>query len=155
MPTPKQAFSQATYDKWRAAVPWTNEAIAVALDAEATDLETGGQSVWLASKYRNAAEYLRSGRPLSGAILRMVLGRLITVCTLCGKTALYRYGMQGRCREHRMEATPGFLQRNLMFNLRSAGLDGHKNLVDAKQRRLDAMKTLHVNRRLRSLRRKG
>ena len=155
MPTPKQAFSQAVYDKWRAGIPWTNEAIAVALDAEALDLETSGQGIWLVKKHRNAAEYLRSGRPLSGAILRMALNRLVTVCGLCGKTALYRYGVQGRCREHRAEATPGFLQRNLMFNLRSAGLDGHKDLVDAKQRRLDAMKTLHVNRRLRSLRRKG
>jgi hypothetical protein len=98
-------LSQGSIETWRATIPWTDDQISAALDAEAEETErandTRGGGSWLSDKLRRAAAHLRSTHRLSSWMLRYAVPRLVKSCGICGKTALYRYGSAGRCREHR------------------------------------------------------
>lgn len=101
------------YARWRSHIPFTNEQIAAALDEEANELEASlatipttthhnrlDQILYFVAKRRAQAAFVRTGR-LSSGILQVATSRLVKYCGICGKTALYRFGMNGRCRAHK------------------------------------------------------
>ena len=92
---------QGSYDAWRKTIPWTNAEIALAFREEAKALPP-----YLQEKRLWQARHLdQPGARVSRNALTMVLPRLVKTCVLCGKTALYRAGVQGYCRAHKHEAT--------------------------------------------------
>ena len=92
------AEQQARYQQWRRRWPWTDEQFAAALEADAATGEL--TCPFLAARYRYWAGQCRKGR-VSMATVRHTLPRLITSCAYCAKKALYRIGIEGRCRAHR------------------------------------------------------
>jgi hypothetical protein len=87
-----------SYADWRSKIPWTDAEIVVALREVADD----EQSEYLKEKRLKTAEYFdRTGR-LSKFILGLALPLLVKQCEECGKVALYRVGVRGYCREHRV-----------------------------------------------------
>lgn len=88
----------SSYEAWRRTIPFTNAQVVAAIRAEAA----AQPNAFMAARWAFKADYLeRTGR-LSSRTLASALGRLITVCACCGKKALYRQGVTGRCREHRL-----------------------------------------------------
>lgn len=92
-------FDVERYKRWRATIPYTDEQIIEALKEAIKGQAQFFQKVYQGKTERNF-ERLKEGK-VSQAIIRFVLPYLIKKCNICGKTALYRYGMYGRCREHK------------------------------------------------------
>lgn len=92
-PTPDQ------YASWRASIPFTDEDIASAIDAEAAALLASNRYHG-AQTLTYVASRVRIGR-VSGFAIRVAMDRLVTKCALCSKKALYRIGHEGRCSEHK------------------------------------------------------
>jgi len=90
-------WSAATYAAWRKTLPWTDEEFASAVEAEAEVAPND----FMRTRYLRFAAMARKGH-INRYVLRWALPRLITTCFFCGKTALYRVGVEGRCREHRL-----------------------------------------------------
>lgn len=143
-------FNSESYDRWRARIPWSDAEIAEALEAEADAREQNGNT-FRAFKWRQRAESVRSGR-LSKRDLTEALPRLITQCTLCGATALYRYGIEGRCRRHRDIPTDGFVHRIWMFEAKSNGIEQSQAERARKMSIKDQVKAFHAARNNRSKR---
>ena len=101
------------YRKWRARIPFTDEEIARALDAEADWRASAVQGNWL----REVARRCRAGW-VSAKALSEALPRLVTVCALCPKKALYRMGSEGRCAAHRLVQSAGMQARQARLNSR-------------------------------------
>ena len=84
------------YQQWRATVPWTNEEIALALEATAAvRAHEFTKQYWLTRAAAVRRDRVRN-RDLAEA-----LPFLIRRCAVCGKRALYRSGNSGFCREHK------------------------------------------------------
>lgn len=88
-----------SYARWRRSVPFTDEQI----DTAFAQWVAGMPNEFMRSKGQRYADYFKSTRRLSRAILRLLMAFLVKVCALCGKTALYRFGVEGRCKAHRMD----------------------------------------------------
>lgn len=86
---------RARYLRWRTTIPFTDEECAQAMEEAATSLNE-----FLNARYRHRAGQIRRGY-LAGRDLGIILPILIKTCNLCGKKALYRTGVEGRCRDHR------------------------------------------------------
>lgn len=90
----------APYAEWRATVPFTNAEVAQAI------LDGVAEAVYADDSWREAkrqqAAYLLAGGELHLADLHVALPRLVKRCQVCGRKALYRVGMYGRCSQHRM-----------------------------------------------------
>ena len=103
----------STYAAWRRTIPFTNAQIVAALRAEAA----AQPNAFMTGRWAFRADYLeRTGR-LSSRTLAAALGRLVTVCACCGKKALYRHGVEGRCREHRLVLTPAVVARRARWEM--------------------------------------
>ena len=88
---------------WRAQISFTDVQIAEAIREEAAIYDDTHDGRFLRQRFEKlAAHLLKTGR-LSKHMLRIALPRLVKYCALCGKTALYRYGTDGRCSKHRLE----------------------------------------------------
>jgi hypothetical protein len=85
------------YLDWRSSIPFTDEEIALQLEADAKAVS---HNDFYADKLRKRASRVREGY-LSRGDLARVLDALITTCGICGKKALYRTGTEGRCYTHR------------------------------------------------------
>ena len=92
-----------TYAAWRRSLPWTDAQLAEACRAEAQ----AAPNDFLRARYERHATRADQGS-INRSILRLALPRLIQVCTICGKPALYRWGTEGRCRAHRL-LKPSFI----------------------------------------------
>jgi len=134
-------FDQVTYERWRSEIPWTNEQIASGLDKEA---ERCG-SEWVAQRYRWSAARLRAGVRLSGKALSAALPSLALVCDVegCGKTALYRFGCEGRCRDHRHLVSLGVATRRARIEAASEVYESERVTAD----RLDKLRRAHLRMR--------
>lgn|GEM_PF-4142166 len=116
-------FASDAYRAWRAKVPFTNEAIAAALRAEADRCDQmldgrhkdGRASVF----YRQRADAVEAGA-VTGYDVRTTLAVLVQACGICGKRALYRYGAYGRCRAHKDHQTAAFRYIKEQHNAKSA-----------------------------------
>jgi hypothetical protein len=64
----------------------------------------------------------------------------------CGKKALYRYGQEGRCKEHKMVATRGFAERTTRLEQRAAETNQLRDRYDQALRTSDRLKKLSWNR---------
>ena len=85
------------YIRWRSRIPFSDEQIAAELDRLARECP----KEYLANRYRFMADRARRDGVISKATLGMAMPGLVKFCGICGKTALYRYGNEGRCREHK------------------------------------------------------
>lgn len=116
----------ARYAVWRAGIPWSNDRIAEALEALVAESPLG--------EYRSliitVAEQVRDGERFSKKVLNWALPNLVTTCGLCGRTALYRMGMMGRCSLHRDAATAGVRYRRQV-------LDQHSGYVETLRTQQD------------------
>lgn len=121
-------MSSATYDLWRGYIPFTDEQIAAAMVEAASH-----EKEWLAEKYRYYAAKLRRDHRLSKPALRVALPYLVRRCGVCAldgieRTALYRYGSEGRCSAHRLVTTEGFLMRRKRIEARQTEFASAENL---------------------------
>jgi hypothetical protein len=149
MRTRKQRpYDPEAYARWRATIPFTDEAIAQALDREAIEQETNGRN-FLAERYRRHATWARAGH-VTGYHLRVVLYRLITLCAVCGQTALYRLGSSGRCRLHRQVTEYAVEARRFRLNVRSAAIDAQMNNTSRRAKLAAASQRLDQRRRARA-----
>jgi hypothetical protein len=90
----------APYAEWRATIPFTNAEVAQAILDEVAEAVCS-QDEWK-ERQRKVAAYLLAGGDLTPAELHLMLPRLIKRCNVCGRKALYRVKMEGRCSQHRM-----------------------------------------------------
>lgn len=144
MRSPK-AFDVAAYAIWRGYIPFSDEAIASALESEALDLETSGKD-YHAGRLRVRAARVRLGH-VSRMDLRYALGRLVTLCGVCGKTALYRYGSQGRCRAHRDEQPDWVIAHRLGIQARQANYAQESARIEGEHKRTDRFRQFMLKRR--------
>lgn len=105
----------ASYKRWRASIPYSDEEIAKAMEEAALASTHGFQ--------RNNALYyaklIRWRGVVSAKSLRVALPFLVKICAVCGAKALYRQGNYGRCREHREVPEYEVLQRTRRLDERS------------------------------------
>lgn len=114
------------YERWRASIPFSNAQIVAALREDAA----GAYHEFGRLKMTRAADHLeRTGR-LSSWMFRQALPRLIKRCAICGKVALYRYGLSGRCRTHRLIPTIAFTRKIARLELKSSALASDKKAAD-------------------------
>lgn len=122
-----------SYQDWRDGIPWTDAEVAIAL-REAAAAEG---NPYMAGKRLDAAAYLERTGKLSTGMLGLALPFLVKSCNVCGKTALYRYGHEGRCRAHR-DVQPKFFQdkrrRQDAKGATVADAEARRRLQDAKDR---------------------
>lgn len=117
------------YAGWRASLPWTDAEFLAAMER----IAAAAPNAFMARHYQRMAEHLaRTGR-LTRAVVSLTLPFLITRCGLCGKTALYRYGNEGRCRVHRFEVPPDVRR---YYAARNADKDAY----DANETRADRIR---------------
>lgn len=92
----------ASYEEWRASIPWTDEEICAALEQylERLPVERGFEAFHV----RRHLERLRRTGRLGAFTLRAVLPLLITTCAVCKRKAIYRHGCKGFCSYHRLYA---------------------------------------------------
>lgn len=135
----KPPMSVNDFQRWRATIPWTDGQIADAI------LETPSPSEFMRHKVETAAAYVRTGR-LSGPLLAMALPFLVKACELCGKKALYRIGLVGRCRAHRDVPSAAKNARVATFEQRHFAIERAANDYDREQRKAESLKRLHVSR---------
>jgi len=108
------------YALWRAQFPWSDQEFAQAMQEVIKDCERNG-NFFYAQVCQKRSEAILRGH-LSGKDMRLLLPRMVKHCELCGKTALYRMGALGRCREHRMVPTKGFLYRKAIMEAKDERL---------------------------------
>ena len=106
---PRPQPSAEAYAHWRRSIPYTDAQILRALEAGAAE----APNAFVAYRWRHLAKHLAHTGRLAGVALRMALPYLVTTCTVCGKTALYRYGTEGRCQAHRDDRPEFFVARAL------------------------------------------
>jgi hypothetical protein len=141
MGRPPVELDPERYAAWRSSLPWSDEAIAAVLDREGDDYEAAGSS-FMARKMRRLAEAARNGRVFS-ITLRHALPRLVESCEICGKTAMYRYGSAGRCRQHKMD-TPTFVTaRRARLEAKASAWDRELESQDRLKRK-DDMRRAHA-----------
>lgn len=117
------------YAGWRASLPWTDAEFLTVMERLASE----APNAFMARHYQRMAEHLaRTGR-LTRVVVALTLPFLITRCGLCGKTALYRYGNEGRCRAHRFDVPPAWRR---YYAARYADKDAY----DANETRIDRMR---------------
>ncbi len=116
-----------SYQDWRATVPWTNDQIAAALEADAAV----APNEYMRMKYQRLAEWVRSGR-LSSKALSQALPRLVKVCAVCQKVALYRMGNEGRCRAHKHVLSKPVVTRRIRNELSNADFQQKAKEKDAR-----------------------
>ena len=124
-------MSDEGFQAWRASIPFTNEQIASALEAEAA----AAPNNFLAQRYQFNANRVRNGY-LNSVIVRLVLGRLVTTCEICGKKALYMRGINGRCSAHRDIA-------NLNVEFRRQRMDAKSSQIETSNRTFAAYEKKH------------
>ena len=139
------AMSQESYERWRSSIPFSDAAIAAALEAEALDLEVAGKTFW-ANRLRHRAARVLQGRVCSGD-LRYSLGRLVTLCNVCGKTALYRYGNEGRCRKHKDDVPQVIVRQRMNYAAKHASFQADLQLRDQQQKAVDRLRLFDARRR--------
>jgi hypothetical protein len=127
------------YQQWRDRIPFTNDQIADEILAYANECP----EPWIADRFREMSERCRTHR-LSAAMLRFALPRLVKFCGLCGAKALYRYGIQGRCREHKWVATEGF---KAVFKQREHGAAEYEQLFAESDRVRESLRRFHQYRK--------
>lgn len=117
-----------TYAEWRATVKFTDAEIVAALRAEAANMP----HEFVKQRYVRLAGHLeRTGR-LSGLMLRLTLGRLVSTCWVCGDVALYRLGTFGMCRKHKSMSPPEVRAWRREQDRRSLEIQANKN-ADRRQ----------------------
>lgn len=123
--------------QWRALVPWTNDEVAAALEVVMADLPDTTQGRFLAQRLRWNVEWLRAGKHLTSKMLAMALPVLVKTCGVCGKTALYRIGNDGRCRAHKDVTPAAIVARRRQVEAQRAEEEreqAHRALREASQR---------------------
>ena len=88
------------YRQWRERFPWSDEAIAAAIEG----MLYQAQNDYMRGRLLSMADRCRAGR-VSSAIMRYALPLLVARCARCGRTALYRVGAVGYCAAHKTVAT--------------------------------------------------
>lgn len=139
--TPEMARGdRAAWDRWRAKIPFTDAEILAALDSEIAE---GGRGE---AKTREVREWFARTQILTWGLYRHLLPRLVRICGICRKPAHYRYGHEGRCREHKMLATTGFQRRVAIIEGRFVAKEMARNEFDKRMRKRDEKHALHVGR---------
>lgn len=78
---------------------------------------------------------IRNGGYVTVSEYTRALHFLVTQCAICGKTAIYRMGASGRCREHRDCESEGMAWRRSLLNEKSRAI---AESTTARDRRLRA-----------------
>jgi hypothetical protein len=95
------AARDASYLRWRQNIPYTNADIARALRL-AAELRQGARRQFFSSEWLlERAAALEAGARLSKWDVKTAVGYMKLRCEVCGAVALYRFGVEGRCRAHR------------------------------------------------------
>lgn len=129
----EEADAEQHYQRWRARIPFSNEAFAAVYDTFVSENENS----FMADLFRKRAAKLRAGGRVSKRDLRNCLGDLITKCGICGKPALYRYGSQGRCRTHRSDAPLFAYQRRIALEAKHTAITNNVRDRDRLERLRD------------------
>lgn len=100
----RRLWTEVDYRAYRNRFPYSNEEILEALKvlAEEADAEN---NAFLANRYRRWQTF----EIFPPFVLRYVLPYLIKTCHVCGEKALYRRGLEGRCRTHR-DVSPAWIE---------------------------------------------
>lgn len=157
--------------KWRKTIPWTDAQIAAELRAAADEilvlhpdcvplLTLGNlemarmclgvkvrKALGVVRRLRGTADYVEREGHISSKILGLVLPRLIQRCTLCGQTALYRYGTEGRCRAHRLDIPVRVQQFMNRRAAKNQWLDRLNLTIDRERKSADRTKAFDRSRR--------
>ena len=92
----RRLWTEADYRAYRERFPYSDEEILEALKVLEEDADAEGNA-YLANRYRRWQTF----DVFPPFVLRYVLPYLIKTCHVCGEKALYRRGLEGRCRTHR------------------------------------------------------
>ena len=141
---PRSSFDLDRFQRWRATVPYTNEDIARVFIAMSVEIEQ--ENAFMAKRYLQTADWIRAGH-LSMKVVNAALPALINKCALCGKRALYRYGYEGRCRDHKYNATVGMAKRTEIVEKRSSDIAAAVAAIDRAVKTNKTKHQLHRGRK--------
>jgi hypothetical protein len=102
-------FDADSYRRWRVRIPYSDGQIVSAIEQwRKANLGSDKPSVikYINLRADSMISAVRRGY-LSKSIYVAMLPFLVTKCAICSSTAHYRYGDEGRCREHR-DVKPGW-----------------------------------------------
>jgi hypothetical protein len=115
---PRDPFDKSRYDRWRARIPFTDEQILEAMAARIAD----EPNPFMKRILTYHADRFNRTRMLSSRALNDALPRLVKLCAVCGKKALYRVGYEGRCSTHRMVKADWSKEYELKLKMRSEAI---------------------------------
>lgn len=87
------------------------------------------------------AAWVRRTGKVTTKIIRLAAFHVAT-CDLCGKKALYRYGLEGRCSAHKSVVTAGKLKYDEYHNARGKDIVSEQGSIDKALRERDRLKGL-------------
>lgn len=125
------------YAAWRKNIHFTDEEIIAAVEQDAEHQP----NAYLRDRQLRLAGWLRKNNKITAWAIRIAMPILVRKCGLCGKTALYRYGDEGRCRTHRYDA-PAWRDRWLKQKDAMAG----ERAADLAEADRDAQRRLAFHR---------
>ncbi len=136
----RRPFNPEGYADWRKTVPFTDEQIALQLEADAAVFAKDGNN-FMADRYAWRASQVRKGH-LSAPDLHRVFSAMIKECAICGKKALYLAGNSGRCSTHRMVKDSYAMRRRARIEQRESDFEQTNKQFDrlrAARERFHAM----------------
>ena len=97
-------------------MPWTDEEVIIALREEADAMP----NEFMRQRRLREARWLEKSGSLSASMFRTASSRLVRQCAICGRPALYRWYVEGRCRAHKMVHERADIVRRGQFARKSA-----------------------------------
>lgn len=140
-------WSDARYAEWRKMIPYSDDDVAEALKMMAEGAEAEGNH-FLRDRYLSWLERGERHKTFPPFVLKAVLPYLIKTCDICGAQALYRQGVEGRCRTHKDITTAGVRARRERFEDRSRVIEE----VERKRKITDHLRAFHLSMKKRGQR---
>lgn len=134
-----------SYQEWRDTIPWTAKQIA---DALRLCVPAHSQNNFMRERYRQWADRIESGGPVTSRALGEALPFLVATCEFCERKALYRLGNVGRCSKHRDVKDDYMERKKKRLNRRddaiSASLDRRDQIMRAYDKHRAAYRASHT-----------
>lgn len=115
--------------KWIENGTWPPVPIAriIAALAKSARLSAGNEQ----KQARIDLEYVLETHRVPKHIFKRALPWIVQACGICGKVAMYRYGVDGRCHAHMSIQTSGQQKRLAMFRIKADALKDKVNRKDS------------------------
>ena len=142
MAQPNQ-YNEESYRRWRARIPYSDAQIIAAIEKWRADNSHGDKKTdaYITMRANSMRGAIERGY-LSRSIFVAVLPYLVTHCAICDRSAHYRYGDEGRCREHRSVKPGWYGQWSARKDQKNAAASAQQNEFDQGMRIGDRLRRL-------------